>query len=101
MNQGPNRLFDEFAKLMTDAAGAAQGMKKEAETAFRAQAEKFLSDMDLVKRDDFEAVRGMAANARNENESLKNQIDALEKRISSLEKPKPAPKRASSRATKK
>ncbi|MBL4731423.1 MAG: accessory factor UbiK family protein [Rhizobiaceae bacterium] len=101
MNQGPNRLFDEFAKLMTDAAGAAQGMKKEAETAFRAQAEKFLSDMDLVKRDDFEAVREMAANARNENESLKNQIDALEKRISSLEKPKPAPKRASSRATKK
>ena len=101
MNQGPNRLFDEFAKLMTDAAGAAQGMKKEAETAFRAQAEKFLSDMDLVKRDDFEAVREMAANARNENESLKNQIDALEQRISSLEKPKPAPKRASSRATKK
>ncbi|MBL4601021.1 MAG: accessory factor UbiK family protein [Rhizobiaceae bacterium] len=101
MNQGPNRLFDEFAKLMTDAAGAAQGMKKEAETAFRAQAEKFLSDMDLVKRDDFEAVREMAANARNENESLKNQIDALEQRISSLEKPKSAPKRASSRATKK
>lgn len=101
MNQSPNRLFDEFAKLMTDAAGAAQGMKKEAETAFRAQAEKFLSDMDLVKRDDFEAVREMAANARNENESLKNQIDALEQRISSLEKPKSAPKRASSRATKK
>ena len=42
MNQGPNRLFDEFAKLMTDAAGAAQGLRREAETAFRSQAERFL-----------------------------------------------------------
>ena len=101
MNQGPNRLFDEFAKLMTDAAGTAQGMKREAETAFRAQAEKFLSDMDLVKRDDFEAVREMAANARSENESLKSQTEALEKRISAIEKPKAPRKRASSTASKK
>ncbi|MFK5978638.1 MAG: accessory factor UbiK family protein [Rhizobiaceae bacterium] len=101
MNQGPNRLFDEFAKLMTDAAGAAQGMKREAETAFRSQAEKFLSDMDLVKRDDFEAVREMAANARSENESLKLQVEALEKRISAMEKPKTPRKRASSTGSKK
>jgi len=101
MNQGPNRLFDEFAKLMTDAAGAAQGVKREAETAFRAQAEKFLSDMDLVKRDDFEAVREMAANARSENESLKAQIVALEKRVSSIEKSKTSRKTASSTGSKK
>lgn len=101
MNQGPNRLFDEFAKLMTDAAGAAQGVKREAETAFRAQAEKFLADMDLVKRDDFEAVREMAANARSENESLKSQVEALEKRISAMEKPKAPRKRASSTGSKK
>ncbi|MBL4892309.1 MAG: accessory factor UbiK family protein [Rhizobiaceae bacterium] len=101
MNQGPNRLFDEFAKLMTDAAGAAQGVKREAETAFRAQAEKFLADMDLVKRDDFEAVREMAANARSENESLKSQVEALEKRISAIEKPKAPRKRASSTGSKK
>ncbi|PCI05745.1 MAG: pyrroline-5-carboxylate reductase [Hyphomicrobiales bacterium] len=101
MNQGPNRLFDEFAKLMTDAAGAAQGVKREAETAFRAQAEKFLSDMDLVKRDDFEAVREMAANARSESESLKSQVEALEKRILALEKPKAPRKRASSTGSKR
>lgn len=101
MNQGPNRLFDEFAKLMTDAAGAAQGMKREAETAFRAQAEKFLTDMDLVKRDEFDAVREMAANARSENESLKSQVESLEKRISAMEKPKAPRKRASTAASKR
>lgn len=85
MNQGPNRLFDEFAKLMTDAAGAAQGLKREAETAFRAQAERFLADMDLVRRDEFEAVKEMAANARAENEALKAQVEALEGRIAALE----------------
>lgn len=93
MNQGPNRLFDEFAKLMTDAAGAAQGLRREAETAFRSQAERFLTDMDLVKRDEFDAVREMASNARLENEALKQQIEALEKQVASLKKTvKPAPK---------
>ena len=91
MTQGPNRIFDEFDKLMTDAAGAAQGIKREAETAIHAQAERFLADMDLVKREEFDAVQEMAANARSENESLKTQIESLEKRISALEKkPKPA-----------
>ncbi len=85
MNQGPNRIFDEFAKLMTDAAGAAQGMKREAETAFKSQAERFLVDMDLVKREEFEAVQEMASKARGENELLKEQIEALENRISALE----------------
>lgn len=93
MNQGPNRLFDEFAKLMTDAAGAAQGLRREAETAFHSQAERFLADMDLVKRDEFDAVREMASNARMENESLKSQIEALEKQVASLKKTvKPAAK---------
>ena len=86
MTQGPNRVFDEFAKLMTDAAGAAQGLKQEAEMAFRSQAERFLSDMDLVKRDDFDAVKEMAARAREENEALKSQIESLEKRLLALEK---------------
>jgi len=85
MNQGPNRLFDEFAKLMTDAAGAAQGLRREAETAIRAQAERFLADMDLVKRDEFDAIREMAGNARAENEALKARIEALEARIAALE----------------
>ena len=86
MTQGPNRLFDEFAKVLTDAAGAAQGLKKEAETACRSQAERFLSDMDLVQRDEFDAVKAMAVRARDENETLKEQIESLEKRLSALEK---------------
>ena len=86
MTQGPNRIFDEFARLMTDAAGAAQGMKREAETAFRVQAERFLVDMDLVKRDEFEAVKEMASNARAENEALKAKLDELEKQLEKLSK---------------
>ena len=86
MTQGPNRMFDEFAKLMTDAAGAAQGVKREAQTAMRSQAEHFLADMDLVKREEFDAVQEMASRARVENEALKSQVESLEKRIEGLEK---------------
>ncbi|WP_106754721.1 accessory factor UbiK family protein [Pannonibacter carbonis] len=78
MNQGPNRFLDEFAKLMTDAAGVAQGARREVETAFRAQAERFLSDMDIVKREDFDVARDMAVRAL-------DRIDALEARIADLE----------------
>ena len=60
MTTGPNRILDEFAKLMTDAAGAAQGVRREVETAFKAQAEKILNSMDVVQREEFEAVREMA-----------------------------------------
>lgn len=81
MTQGPNRLFDEFAKLMTDAAGAAQGVRREAETAFRTQLERFMSEMDIVRRDELDAVREMAANARAENEALKLRIAALEAKL--------------------
>jgi BMFP domain-containing protein YqiC len=85
MSTGPNRILDEFAKLMTDAAGAAQGVRKEVEGAFRAQGEKFLNSMDLVKREEFDAVTEMAQNARNENESLKLALAALEARVAVLE----------------
>jgi len=91
MTQGPNRLFDEFAKLMTDAAGAAQGLRREAETAFRSQAERFMSEMDVVRRDELDVVREMAAKARAENEALKQRIDALEAQIAG--KPASAPKK--------
>lgn len=80
MTQTSNRLLDEFAKLMTDAAGVAQGMRREAETAIRSQAERFLSQMDVVQREEFEAVREMAARARDENDALKKRLDALETR---------------------
>jgi BMFP domain-containing protein YqiC len=91
MTQTSNRLFDEFAKLMTDAAGVAQGVRREAETAFKAQAEKFLSDLDLVKREEFDVVRELAIKAREENESLKARISALEDRIAHIQTPPTAP----------
>jgi BMFP domain-containing protein YqiC len=78
MTQTSNRLLDEFAKLMTDAAGVAQGMRREVETAVRSQAERFLGELDVVQREEFEAVRDMAARAREENEALKKRLDALE-----------------------
>lgn len=82
---GPNRILDEFAKLMTDAAGAAQGVRREVETAFRSQAERVLNSMDVVQREEFEAVRDMAARARAENELLRKRLDALEARLAAGE----------------
>lgn len=81
MTTGPNRILDDLAKLMTDAAGAAQGVRREVETAFRSQAERVLNSMDVVQREEFEAVRDMAAKARAENEALRTRLDALEARL--------------------
>ena len=81
MTTGPSRIFDEFAKLMSDAAGAAQGMKREAETMFHSQADRVLNGLDLVKREEFEAVREMAIKARDENDALKARIEALEAQL--------------------
>ncbi|MBX9684465.1 MAG: accessory factor UbiK family protein [Hyphomicrobium sp.] len=78
MTQTTNRIFDDFAKLMTDAAGAADGMKREAETIFKGQAERFLRTMDVVSREEFEAVKAMAQKAREENETLAARIATLE-----------------------
>ncbi|CAM1643753.1 accessory factor UbiK family protein [Bartonella sp. B10834G6] len=86
MNNGPNRVLDELAKLMTDAAGAAQGVRKEAETAFRAQAERVLNKFDFVHRDEFEVVKEMAAKAREEVEELKKRLDKQENKSGSKAK---------------
>ncbi len=96
MHQGSNRIFDELAKLMTDGAGLAQGLRREAETAFRAQAERFLADMDLVKREEFDVVREMASRARTENEALNARIEELETRISAMQQPAKRASKASS-----
>jgi len=85
MTTGPNRIFDDFAKLMTDAAGAAQGMRREAETMFQAQAEKFLASMDLVQREEFEAMKEAALAASARAETLAERVDALEARVAKLE----------------
>ncbi|MDR7144348.1 accessory factor UbiK family protein [Rhizobium sp. BE258] len=86
MTTGTNRIMDEFAKLMTDAAGAAQGVRKEVETAFSAQAERWLNSMDVVKREEFEAVRDMAIKARDENDALLARVAALEAQLAAKKK---------------
>ncbi|MER9435416.1 accessory factor UbiK family protein [Mesorhizobium sp. M0618] len=84
MSTGPNRILDEFAKLMTDAAGAAQGVRREVETAFKGQAERILNTMDVVQREEFEAAREMAAKAREENTRLAARIEVLEAKLAEL-----------------
>ena len=84
MTQTTNRIFDDFAKLMTDAAGAAEGMKREAETLMKGQAERFLRDMDVVAREDFEAVKAMAQKAREDNEALSARLAAVEAELERL-----------------
>ncbi len=78
MTQTSNRIFDEMARLMNDAAGVAQGVRREFDTLFRTQAERWLRDLDVVQREEFEAVKDMARLAREENEALKARIAALE-----------------------
>jgi BMFP domain-containing protein YqiC len=83
MTQTTNRFFDEIARLMNDAAGVASGVRREVETVFRSQAERILRDLDVVKREEFEAVKEMARLAREENEALKARIAALEAKLGS------------------
>ena len=78
MTQTSNRFFDEMARLVNDAAGVAQGVRREFDTLFRAQAERILRELSVVQREEFEAVKEMARLAREENEALKARIEALE-----------------------
>ena len=91
MTQTSNRFFDEMARLMNDAAGVAQGVRREFDTLFRSQAERILRDLDVVQREEFEAVKEMARLAREENEALKARIAALEAKT---DKPGKKPKDA-------
>lgn len=81
MTQTTGRFFDELGKLLTDAAGAAEGVRKEVEGLVRSQAERVLRDLDVVQREEFEAVKAMAQKAREENDALKPRIAALEAKI--------------------
>jgi len=84
MTQTSNRILDDLARLMTDAAGAAQGVKRELETIVRAQAERVLRGMDVVQREELEAVKAMAEKARLENVRLEARIAALESELAQL-----------------
>jgi len=79
--QTRDKFFDDIGQLMTNAAGMAQGMKTEAETAMKSWMERWLADSDLVTREEFDAVREMAVKAREENETLAARIAELEARL--------------------
>lgn len=79
--QTQSPIFDEIAKLMSEAAGAVDGVRREAETVARGQIQRLLSDMDLVAREEFEAVRDMAAAARAENERLAARLAEMERKL--------------------
>ena len=81
MTQTSNRFFDEIARLMNDAAGVASGVRREFDTLFRAQAERMLRELDLVQREEFEAVKEMARLAREQNEALQARVAALEGKL--------------------
>jgi BMFP domain-containing protein YqiC len=81
MTSTSNRLLDDLARLATDAMGAAQGVRREAETVVRAQMERLLRDMDIATREEVEVLRDMIVAAREENERLLARIEALEARL--------------------
>jgi BMFP domain-containing protein YqiC len=82
-----NRIFDDIAKLMTDAAGAAQGVRRDVETVIRSQVERLLREFDVPTREELEAVKDMARLAREENELLKERLAAMEGRAASPKTP--------------
>src|SRR5688572_29292342 len=76
--QSQNRLFDDFVKMMNGAAGTFAGMTREAEGAFRERMREWIGGIDMVGREEFEAVKAIAVAAREENQLLKARLDALE-----------------------
>jgi BMFP domain-containing protein YqiC len=83
MTTTSSRFFDELAKLMSNAAGTAQGVRREIDLLVKGQVERVLGDLQVVQREEFDAVREMAARAREENEQLKARIASLEARSGS------------------
>ena len=86
MPQTQSQFFDDLSRLMTDAAGLAEGARREAQTFARTQMERMMSGMDVVGRGEFEAVKEMAARARDDNEKLVQRVAALEAKLA---EPKP------------
>lgn len=76
--QSQNRLFDDFVKVLNGAAGTFAGMGREAEASARERMREWIGGLDMVSRDEFEAVKAIAVAAREENQSLKARIEALE-----------------------
>ena len=79
-----NRLFDDLARLMTDAAGAAQGVRREAETVARAQLERVIRDLDIASREELDVLRDLVTSLQAQNEALTARVTALEARTGSV-----------------
>ena len=92
--QSENRIFDDFAKIVNGIAGTVAGASREAEAAMRERAKEFIGRMDFVSREEFEAVKEMAAKARTEADALKARLDKLE----GAAKPKPAAAKPAAKA---
>ncbi len=78
--QTKNPLFDGLARAIAEAAGAADGVRREAETVLHSSLQRFLADQDLVPREEFEAVKEMAVKALDEAERLREEVEALKAR---------------------
>lgn len=89
--QSQNRIFDDLARIAAGAVGTLSGVKSEVESRLREQLERVLAGMDLVSRDEFEAVKAMAATARAEQEDLARRMALLEERIAALSRLDPTP----------
>ncbi len=72
-----NRIFDDLGRLMNEAAGVADGVRREVETVVKAQAHRIVNDMDLVKREDFDALRELVQVQSEELEALRKEVAAL------------------------
>ena len=81
MTTTSSRFFDELAKLMTNATGAAQGLRKEVDSMVQSQVERVLNNLELVKREELDVVRDMAQKAREENDALAKRISELEAKV--------------------
>ncbi|KKB86733.1 hypothetical protein VW29_00270 [Devosia limi DSM 17137] len=72
-----NRIFDDLGRLMNEAAGVADGVRREVETAVKSQTQRFVADMDLVKREDFDALRELVQVQGEEIDALRQELAAL------------------------
>jgi hypothetical protein len=102
--QTDNRLLDGMARFFTNAAGAAQSFKAEMETIIRTRVERLIAELDFVPREEFNAVKAMAAKARSENEKLAQRVAELETKLGGAAKrrgPPPSPARRTKRSAKK
>lgn len=92
--QSENRMVDDFVKMMNGLAGTVAGMGREAESSMREKAREWMAGADFVSRDEFEAVKAMAAAARDDNEALRARIVALETKLAGSPAKKPSSPKA-------